>query len=151
MKKNKETQAFLSRALEAEREIKRLKDRIKRYREMAEGMGGMAGGTGGSKGGGGRSKMEEAVANMMELEEAAAEKIRELTQEIRMVEEVIQEVKKDKYREVLERKYLSGQEWLKISSEMKYTDEKSVYKVHGWAVEEVRKIREERERKQKAS
>ena len=138
MAKN-ETQKFLGRALEAEKEIKRLKDRERRYREMAEGLGGQAAGAGG-KGGGARSKLEEAITELVDLEEYIAQRVRELTREIMEVETAVEGVTDKRGREILERKYLHGQQWVQIQTEMGYQDEKSVYRVHGWALKEVEKM-----------
>lgn len=147
-KTKSQTQRFLERAMEAEKEIKRLKDREKRYREMAEGLGGGTGGVGG-KGGGARSRLEEAVAELDELREYVAQRVKELAQEIREVEAVIDAVKVERYKEVLERRYLHGEMWLKISKEMRYQDEKSVYRVHGWALKEAERVMKEKKSNQK--
>lgn len=137
------TQRFLERAMEAEKEIKRLRDREKRYREMAEGLGGGTGGVGGH-GGGARSRLEEAVAELDELREYVAKRVKELAQEIMEVESVIEGVKTERYREVLERRYLHDEMWLRVSKEMGYQDEKSVYRVHGWAIKEAEKVLKEK-------
>ena len=64
---------------------------------------------------------------------------------IRLAEQVLGRMQGTKYREMLTRRYILHESWAEISREMGYTDEKSVFRAHGWALVRAQKVLDEME------
>ena len=64
----------------------------------------------------------------------------EYLQTIRKAEAVIAKIPQERYREILNYRYLCGWSWRSISDELRYSDEKSVYRAHGYALEAAQEI-----------
>ena len=54
---------------------------------------------------------------------------------VRQAQDVIRQIPQARFREVLTLRYLCGHTWRTISDEMDYADGKSVFRVHGWALQ----------------
>jgi hypothetical protein len=59
---------------------------------------------------------------------------------ISRAERVIKQIPQEKYRQILEYKYLCGKSFRWISDELDYTDPNSIYRAHGWALKEAQKV-----------
>ena len=70
------------------------------------------------------------------LEKQAAEYVRI----IQAAEAVIAKIPQEKYRQILTLRYLAGWSWRSISDELRYNDQKSVYRAHGFALMRAQEI-----------
>jgi hypothetical protein len=59
---------------------------------------------------------------------------------IARAEQIIRNIPQEKYRMILNYRYLCGWSYKSISDELKYNDPNSVYRAHGWALREAQKI-----------
>lgn len=59
---------------------------------------------------------------------------------VREAKRIIDRIPQDKFREILTLRYICGHSWKIIQDEMDYTGEKTVYRVHGWALQEAAKM-----------
>ena len=89
---------------------------------------------------GNSSKTETAAIGLIEFTDKLAEKEKEYVAMIQKAEKLIDNIKQDKFREVLKRRYLAGESWKTIRDEMGYKDEKSVFRCHGYALRELQKV-----------
>jgi hypothetical protein len=124
---------------QAERELKL----IRRQQEHALELGTRLGGAGGEthiRSPGVRSPVETAGIRLADLDselQAEAERYLALIAEARSL---IAKIPQERFREVLTLRYICGHSWRTVSDEMDYEGEKSVYKVHGWALQAAEKI-----------
>ena len=72
----------------------------------------------------------------VELCEKIDRKAEQYAKAITDAETLISSLERPKYREVLTLRYIEGYQWRKICEIMGYRDEKSAYRLHGWALAE---------------
>lgn len=88
----------------------------------------------------GASKTEAAAIGILEMTAMLADKEREYTAIVKRAEALIAKLKHEKFRQVLTYRYLCDWSWKSIMDEMRYKDEKSVYRCHGYALRELQKL-----------
>ena len=130
---------FLLSVQRAEHELKLVSDRRRHYEDLIAAIGSNIGSTVISKPTG-ASKTETAAVGLVWLAEQLRKKEEEYTALIRKAEKLIDNLKQDKFREILTRRYLTGESWKTIRDKMDYRDEKSVYRCHGYALRELQKF-----------
>ena len=69
---------------------------------------------------------------------------------LKRAEGVIKKIPQEKYRQILNYRYLCGWSFRSISDEIGYRDPNSVYRSHGWALAEAQKILNEEEKQNDA-
>ena len=131
---------FLS-VRDAEHKLKSLMRRRQHYEEMASNITGMSQGNIRSREN--RSRTESAALRLIETAEALDDESEQYAELIRQAEALIKRIEKPRYRDVLELRYLCGLSWRTICDEMGYRDQKSAYRVHGWALAEAQKLLDE--------
>ena len=89
---------------------------------------------------GARSMVENAAIRLADLDSSMQEEISQYMALVEQARQIIKEIPQERFREVLTLRYLCGHTWKTISDEMDYSGEKSVYKVHGWALQAAQKI-----------
>ena len=87
-----------------------------------------------------RSQVENVAVHLVDLVDDLAEEEQKYARIDREAREVIAQIPQPRFREVLTLRYICGHSWKTIRDEMDYVGEKSVYKVHGWALLEAGKI-----------
>ena len=129
---------YMLRASRAEAELRLIYKRRQHYSELATAIGvkltGMPHATGNS------SRVEAGAVALVDLDEELAMRMETYRGIIRDADKKIAQIKQDKFREILTRKYLCMQSWKTIRDEMDYKDEKSVYRCHGYALRELQKL-----------
>lgn len=132
----------------AEMEIKNIQSRKEHYMEVATSLGGMSTST--IRTNDKRSRVEMAVLEMAVLEmvsiaDCLGEEAERYAELIRLAEHVLGRMQGARYRELLSRRYILHESWAEISTKMGYTDEKSVFRAHGWALVRAQKVLDEME------
>lgn len=59
---------------------------------------------------------------------------------IAYAEKVISQIPQEKYRQILDYRYICGKSLRWISDELEYNDPNSIYRAHGWALKEAQKV-----------
>ena len=131
---------YFQQVLIAERELKMIRAKIRHYQDIGFSI------TGGSldspviSHSRGPSRVETAAMGIFDATQALETQARAFIAVIRAAEQVISQIPQEKYREILTLKYLAGWSWRSISDELRYQDQKSVFRAHGWALKEAQKI-----------
>lgn len=86
------------------------------------------------------SPTEMAGVNLADLDSQMQEEAQRYLEIERKARWVIDHIPQQRFREVLTLRYICCHSWKTISDEMEYQDEKSVYRVHGWALQAAEKI-----------
>lgn len=129
---------YMQQVARAERELKLINAKRLHFIDLAESMGGGMGTTAAKPSG--ASRVESAAVALADLTTELDVKAAEYTAFIRKAEKLIGKIPQENFRYVLEYKYLAGLSWKAISDEMRYEDEKSVYRTHGFALRELQKL-----------
>ena len=129
---------YMQHVAKAERELKLITAKRRHFQDLAESMGGGMGTTAAKPSG--ASRVECAAVALADLTTELDVKAAEYTAMIRKAEGLINKLPQEKFRQVLTYKYLVGMSWKSISDEMKYQDEKSVFRTHGYALRELQKL-----------
>ena len=129
---------YLEQVQRAEEELKLLNAEKAHYLEMATSTGvkldGMPHNPNVS------SRVENAAVGMADLISKLDAKITVYISLISQARYMIQQVRTDKFRQLLTLKYMLGKSWPEVSEEMSYKDKKSVFRVHGYALKEFQKV-----------
>ena len=132
--------AYFQAVLAAERELKLIRAKIRHFEDIGYSI------TGGSLDAPvvchsrGASRVEAAAMGIFDATRALEAQANEYLQTIRKAEAVIAKIPQERYREILNYRYLCGWSWRSISDELRYSDEKSVYRAHGYALEAAQEI-----------
>ena len=126
------TREYFERVREAERELWRIQRQREHWEEMATRLSGM--GETAIRSTDIRSPTETAGIHLADLSRDLDEDERRYTEIVREARALIAKIQQSKFREVLTLRYICCHGWKRISEEMQYTGEKSVYVVHGWAL-----------------
>ena len=129
---------FMLQVEKAEKELTLIGARRRHYIELATSMGG----TGGTipKNPTGSSRVEMAAVSLADLMQELSEKERAYVELVKKAEGLIAKIPQDNFRKVLSFRYLAGLSFRSVSDEMGYKDEKSVYRVHGYALQELQRL-----------
>ena len=90
-----------------------------------------------------KSKVEASAIKLVEICDKLDKKVAEYTQIISNAEQLISRLERRRYRQVLSLRYIERKSWRQICEIMGYSDIKSAYRVHGWALEAAEKIKKE--------
>ncbi len=83
----------------------------------------------------GENSIETGTEKVLEIESQIIDEIKQLSVVRSEIENAIQTVPEGQYRELMERRYIMGQSWERISVEMHYDSiGKNVFKIHGKAL-----------------
>lgn len=81
-----------------------------------------------------RSPVESAGVRLADLSADLRDGVDKYVAMIQEARQLIEQIPQERFREVLVLRYLCGHSWKTIQDEMEYSGEKSVYKVHGYAL-----------------
>ena len=124
----------------AEREIKLLAAKKRHFEDVGLSISPKITGMPGS-GQRGASRVETAAVGMVDIMAKLNRQIDEYARIIGEAENLISRMPHEKYRQLLTLRYLAGMSWPSISDEMGYRDRNSVYRAHGYALIEARKVK----------
>ena len=124
---------------QAEREIRTIKARIRHYQEMGIASPGNMTNTPVSHSMG-SSAVETAAVGIIDALGALNANLGAYEKIVGDAEKRIEKIPQENYRRILTLRYLCGMSFRSISDEMRYTDRKSVYRAHGWALLEMGKV-----------
>ena len=129
---------FFRRVRTAESELKILNAKLAHYEELGISLGGACGVIGNKQKG--TSRVEFAAIGAVDALRDLYDRIREYMAIIARAEAIIAQVPQEKYRRILNYRYILGRSFRWISDELEYTDPNSVYRAHGWALHEAQMI-----------
>ena len=129
---------FFRQVLTAEKELKVLNRKLEHYEEIGLSIGGSSGVVGNKNRG--SSRVELAAIGAVDVMRELIDQQKAYMAIIARAEQVIGGIKQDRYRQILNFRYLCGMSFRSISDELKYNDPNSVYRAHGWALHEAQKI-----------
>lgn len=129
---------FFSQVRRAEKELKVLNAKLDHYKEIGLSIGGSSGVIGNKQKG--SSRVELAAIGAVDVFRELYDQQKEYTAIIAKAEQIIRGIPQEKYRQILNYRYLCGWSFRSISDELKYNDPNSVYRAHGWALREAQKI-----------
>lgn len=130
---------FMQQVQRAEAELRLISAKKRHFDDLAASLGaGVAKATNDTPSG--ASRVEAAAVGLADVFTELDVKAREYAALIRRATELIEKLPQQKHRQVLTLRYLSGWSWSSIRDEMGYNDPKSVYRVHGWALQELQKL-----------
>lgn len=131
--------AFLLRGRKAKELITAKRERIDSWRRLAESITVTLKHDAGTSGGGcPQSLVENAVCNIVDLQNEIAVEIEELVNIEKDIREAIDLfIKDDRYKAVVELRYLNGYSWRSIGSRL-YYGEDWVCRLHGAALHEIK-------------
>lgn len=129
--------ALLHAAYEARIEINMLKRRRDQYMDVATGTSGFSETAIHSTDV--KSKVESSAIRLVEICDRLDKQVAEYAQIIAQAEQLISSLERQKYRQILSLRYIEGKSWKAICEIMGYRDEKSAYRIHGWALEAAEK------------
>ena len=132
--------AYFQAVLTAEKELKLIRAKIRHYEDIGYSI------TGGSLDAPvvchsrGASRVEAAAMGIFDATRALETQAAEYVKVIQAAEKVISRIKQERYRQILTLRYLAGWSWRSISDELRYNDQKSVYRAHGFALMRAQEI-----------
>ena len=129
---------FFRQVRRAENELKIINARLRHYEEIGISLSGSSGGIGNRSRS--SSRVELAAIGAVDALSSLRSQEKEFAALIARAEQVIRAVPQEKYRQILNYRYLCGWSFRSISDELAYSDPNSVYRAHGWALTEAQKV-----------
>lgn len=133
-----ESREFFRQVYNAQTEIQLLRRRRDKYMDMATGMSGMS--ETNIRSSGTRSRVEAAAMQLVELSDRLDNAAEEYAARVREAETLISMLDRPKHRQVLTLRYIECRSWPEITEIMGYTDKKSAFRIHGWALVAAQKL-----------
>ena len=141
---------FFRRVRIAESELKTLNAKLDHYEDLGFSLGAVLGSTIGNRQKG-SSRVEMAAIGAVDVLRDLIAQQREYMAIIARAEQIIRAVPQEKYRKILNLRYICGLSFRSISDELEYNDPNSVYRAHGWALSEAQKIMNKLPQQEKAA
>ena len=129
---------FFLAVRDAEHKIKVLRAKKQKYQELASSITGMS--ETNIRSTGNRSRTENAALRLIEVEDQMGDAEERYFALIETAENVLGQLKTQRYVDVLTYRYILGLSWRSVADEMGYKGPKSVYEVHGWALAAAQRI-----------
>ena len=129
---------FFAQVSVAEDRLRTLRARLAHYEDLGATITSNTSAVGGHHAG--ASRVEMAAVGMVDAMRAIQTQIDGYMALVRQAEMIIDQIPQEKYKTILTLRYLCGWSFQSISDELRYTDPKSVYRAHGWALTEAQKI-----------
>ena len=123
---------FFQQVRRAETELKTLNAKLRHYEDLGLSQGSAFGSIGHSQRG--TSRVELAACGAVDALSALEGKKAEYLAIIGRAERIIEQIPQERYRQILTYRYLCQWSFRSISDELEYSDPKSVYRAHGWAL-----------------
>ena len=129
---------FFRQVRVAESELKVLNAKLQHYEDLGMSLGSSSGTIGNKHRG--SSRVELAACGAVDATTDLEKQRREYMAIIARAEQVIKQISQEKYRLILDYRYICGKSFRWISDELEYNDPNSIYRAHGWALKEAQKI-----------
>ena len=129
---------FFSQVRRAEKELKILNAKLRHYEDIGLSIGGSSGVIGNKSRG--SSRVELAAIGAVDVFRDLVDQQKAYMAIIARAEQVIRNIDQERYRQILNYRYLCGWSFRSISDELGYKDQNSVYRAHGWALSAAQKI-----------
>lgn len=129
---------FFRQVRYAESEIKILNAKIQHYEDLGISISGSAGVVGNKHRG--TSRVELAAIGTVDATLDLERQKREYVAIIARAEHVIRQIQQERYRQILNYRYLCGKSFRWISDELEYNDPRSIYRAHGFALARAQEI-----------
>ncbi len=129
---------FFSQVRRAEKELKVLNAKLDHYKEIGLSIGGSSGVIGNKQKG--TSRVELAAIGAVDVFRDLENEKAEYMAIIARAEQIIRNIQQERYRQILNYRYLCGWSFRSISDELGYKDQNSVYRAHGWALSKAQEI-----------
>ena len=129
---------FFSQVRRAEKELKILNAKLRHYEDIGLSIGGSSGVIGNKQKG--TSRVELAAIGAVDVFRELYDQQKEYMAIIARAEQIIRNIPQERYRQILNYRYLCGWSFRSISDELAYKDQNSVYRAHGWALREAQRI-----------
>lgn len=139
---NMDIKDLFRQALEAEQAIRSINKQREHYMDMATSSTGIVSAIGKSKNRE-HSQVERAALMLVELSEELEKDALKYAETIRQARKIIEAVPRSRQREVLSLRYLCGMSWRLIQFEMGYEHEKSVCRIHKWALQSAQRVHDD--------
>lgn len=133
-----EAKQILRDALDAGKALKDLERQRAHYEQMIMGTGVKLGGMPIAHDN--HSKIEEIAIHLADITADIEREAVVYTNQIIRARQLISQVPMYRHRQVLTLRYLCMMDWTDIQTEMKYSGEKSVFKIHGWALQAAQRV-----------
>lgn len=86
------------------------------------------------------SRVEAAAIGLYDATKQLEDQAREYLAIVNKAKRVISAMPHERYQKILRYRYLSGWSYRSISDELGYTDANSIYRAHGWALQEAQQV-----------
>lgn len=130
---------FLNRAREAEADLRRLEALMEHYRTVGTSITSKWDATPRSGRSAG-SRVESAVLGIVEAEEGVYAELEAYRKTVLEAEKMISRIRQGTFRQLLTLHYLAGLSLAETGERLGYRDRNSVYRAHGYALQEAQKI-----------
>jgi len=134
---------YFKQIFKAEKELKILRAKIRHYEDIGYSISGGSIDSPVVCHSRGSSRVEAAAMGIFDATKLLEDQVREYLVMIRAAEELISRMPHEKYRNILTLRYLAGWSFRSIADELGYTDPNSIYRAHGWALQEAQRILDE--------
>ena len=134
----------------AETELKILNEKLRHYEEIGLSLSSALGSSIGKNTNKSSSRVEMAAINAVDVLRDLDDQKAHFMAVIARAEQVIRQIPQDKYRRILNLRYLCGWSFRSISDELEYNDPNSVYRAHGWALHEAQVILNKQQKEEAA-
>lgn len=129
---------FFRQVLKAEKELKILQAKVRHFEDLGLTITSNTSAVGGHQQG--TSRVELAAVGKVDATADLNREIKEYMALISRAEQVIRNIRQERYRQILNYHYLCGWSLRSVSDELGYNDPNSIYRAHGWALSEAQKI-----------
>ena len=133
-----QAKAYFEAVRNAERQLWLIKQQQRHAMEMATRMGGQS--ESGIKSPNVSSQVESAAIRIADLDADLQADVKRYQDLVHQARKLIQQIPQEKFREVLTLRYLCNRPWKAIKALMGYDGDKSVFRVHGYALAAAEKI-----------
>ena len=128
-----DSKAFFRSVGEAREKLRLLQEERERYEQLATTLSGSMGETM-IRSTDNHSRVESSAIRLAEITERIEAEADKYTQLLEQARSIIGEISTLRHRQVLTLRYLCGYSWTAIQERMGYSDKKSAFRVHGWAL-----------------
>ena len=129
---------FFSQVRRAEKELKILNAKLRHYEDIGLSIGGSSGVIGNKQKG--SSRVELAAIGAVDVFRDLIDQQKAYMAIIARAEQIIRNIQQERYRQILNYRYMCGWSFRSISDELAYKDQNSVYRAHGWALRAAQEI-----------
>ena len=129
---------YFAQVLQARRELLACQNHLSRCEDLAQKTSMPISGL--PRGSGGASRVEMVSISICDAETALRGKKTRLTAIRSHALAVIRKIPQENYRRLLAARYLDGMSWPQVSRVLGYSNRNSVYRAHGWALQEAQKV-----------